>query len=258
MQPNQPQKPSGPLPQPPYQPPEYTVNSSLPGSTTDQAAIQQHPSGHYEVVPPPSPGVPLTGHNPYEFIMNPNMPKKRAFGGNNAFLMRIALLVGGLVILMIVVAVIISALGPKSSTPGLTAIAERQQEIARIASAANGQTTGQDTANLAANVSASVTSSQQEIIAYLAAHGTKVGVKVLALDKNPQTDTLLTNAANANNYDPALVQVLSQQLATYQNLLQTTFKQTSSKTTKQLLQDCYTSASKLQSQAKALSASSNS
>ena len=190
--------------------------------------------------------------------MNPNTPKKKPLAGGNALLVRVAVVGGGLAVLMILIVVVMSALTPKSSTSGLIAIAERQQEIIRITTAANGQTTGQDTANFVATVNASITSSQQQIIAYLATHSVKINKKVLALDQNPQTDTFLTNAANANNYDPALAQTLTQQLNTYEGLLQTTFKQTSSKSTKQLLQGCYTSASKLLVQAKALSAGSTS
>ncbi|HSX06199.1 MAG TPA: hypothetical protein VLG92_00575 [Candidatus Saccharimonadia bacterium] len=262
MQPNQPHQPSAPPPQPPYHPPEYQINPNIPSekhTTGNFGGTVQHPSGYYEVVPPPAQNnVVPSGHNPYEFIMNPNAAKKKPLGGNNAFLVRIALLLGGLLVLMIVIVATMSALGPKSSTPGLTAIAERQQEIIRIATNASSQTTGQDTANLITNINASVTSSQQQVIAYLVAHGTKLGTKVLALDKNPQTDTLLSNAANANNYDAAVTQTLTQQLITYEGLLQTTFKQTSSKSTKQLLQECYTSASKLLRQAKALPANSSS
>jgi len=261
MQPNQPQKPSGPSSQPSYHPPEYTnpnVSPGQSGSNDFLAPIQQHPSGQYEVVPPPTPGVAPSGHNPYEFIMNPNTPKKRSFGSGSGLLTRIAVLGGGLVVLVILIAIVISVLGPKSSVPALTAIAERQQEIIRIATAAKNQTTGQDTANLVATVSASVSSSQQQVVTYLATRGTKLSPKVLVLDKNPQTDTLLTSAANANNYDTAVAQVLAQQLITYEGLLQTTFKQTSSTSTKQLLQDCYTSTNKLLQQAKSLPANSNS
>jgi hypothetical protein len=261
MQPNQPQQPRTPPPQPPYHSPEYESNANILPPTSPAASSMpvQHSDGHYEVVPPLTPNsAAASGHNPYEFIMNPNMAKKKPLFSGGALLPRIALLVSSLVILMIIAVVVIAALGPKSSVPGLTAIAERQQEIIRVAASANGQTAGQDTTNLVASINASVTSSQQSVITYLAAHGTKLNAKVLALDKNPQTDTLLTNAANANNYDNVVAQTLAQQLVTYEGLLQTTFKQASNKLTKQLLQDCYTSASKLLVQAKAVSANSNS
>ncbi len=229
----------------------------MPEGSVSSAPVQ-HPSGYYEVVPPPAPNTgAASGHNPYEFIMNPNMPKSKAFGGKN-FMTQILLLLGGLVIVVIVIGILISALSPKSSTPSLISIAQRQQEITRIATAASGQTIGQDTANFVATMNASVTSSQQQIVSYLASHGTKLDKKTLALDTNPQTDTFLTNAKNANNYDSALTQTLTQQLTTYEGLLQTSFKQTSSKSTKQLLQSCYTSASKLLLQAKSLPANSNS
>lgn len=217
----------------------------------------QAPSGQYEVVPPlpAANNTGHSGHNPYEFIVNPNTPKRgRALlGGSNSFLMRIGLLVGGAVVLMIIAAIVISALAPKGSTPGLTAIAQRQQEIIRVATAAATQATGQDTKNFIANTELSVTTSQQQVISYLGSHGTKLGTKQLALDQNAQADTLLTNAATANNYDSAVVQNLTGQLQTYKELLQTTFNQTSSKAAKQLVQNAFTSADKLLAQAKSLS-----
>lgn len=262
MQPSQPHQPSGPGPQPPYRPPEYTVNPDTPygrpGFGSNSTPVQ-HPNGQYEVVPPPAQGSGApSGHNPYEFIMNPNMPKKQPLGHKNAFILRIALIVGGMVALMTVIAVALSLLGPKSSTPGLISIAQRQQEILRISAAATGQATGQDTANFAANINAGVASNKVQIVAYLTSHGTKVDNKLLALDQNPQTDTQLQNASNANNYDTAVTQNLTQQLLTYEGLLQKTFKQTSSAKAKQLLQSSFTSASKLLQQAKTLPANSKS
>ncbi len=261
MQPNQPQKPSTPPPQPPYHPPEYEINTNIPSARHSGSAFSgtvQHPSGYYEVVPPPATNnVAPSGHNPYEFIMNPNAPKRKSLGSGNSLLTRIALLLGGLVVLMIVVAVLISAIGPKSSTPGLIAIAQRQQEIIRLTTNAKSQTTNQDTTNFITNSNVSTISSQQEVTAYLTAHGTKLNNKQLALDQNSQTDAFLSNATNANNYDNAITQTLTQQLVTYEGLLQTTFKQTSGKLAKQLLQNCYVSANKLLEQAKALPGNNN-
>ncbi len=223
------------------------------------SAPQQGPSGQYQVVPPlpVSNNVGHSGHNPYEFIVNPNTPKhnRSLFGGGSSVFARLGILLGGAVLLMIIVGIVISALAPKGSTSGLTAIAQRQQEIVRVATAATLQATGQDTKNFVANTELSITSSQQQVLAYLADHGTKLAAKQLGLDKDAQTDTLLANAATANNYDSAAVENLTSQLQTYKQQLQTTFNQTSSKTVKQLVQNSFASADKLLAQAKAISAS---
>ncbi len=189
--------------------------------------------------------------------MGSTAPKKKRFkgAGQTSFLMRIALLLGGALILLIVTIVIASALAPKSSVPDLIAVAQRQQEIDRVSGNANGQATSQDVANFAANVNVSITSSQQQLIAYLAQHRTTLSSKLLAGDQNPKTDAALTNAASANNYDAVLVQNLTQQLKTYEGLLKITFNQTSNNQTKQLMQACFATASKLLQQAKLLPAS---
>lgn len=239
-----------PYSQPPQQPPAQNPYTQQP---------QQHANGQYQVVPP----LPVlnngghSGHNPYEFIVAPNtrQPKRFSFGSGSSLYIRIGVVLGGITILIIIAAIVASALAPKSSSPGLTAIAQRQEEIVRVSAAASTAVTDQDTKNFVANVNASVGSGQQQVISYLAEHGTKLDSKVLALDYSAQTDTLLADAASANNYDTAAVQNLTEQLQTYESLLRTTFKSSSNKQTKQLMQDCYTSADKLLVQAKALSAS---
>ncbi|MEJ0072728.1 MAG: hypothetical protein WDN27_01400 [Candidatus Saccharibacteria bacterium] len=172
--------------------------------------------------------------------------------GGNGFLLRIGIIVGIVVVLFIIAAVVISSLAPKGSTPGLTAVAERQQEIIRIATAAEDQATSQDTKNFVTNAAVSITSSQQSVITYLGKHGTKLVPKVLALDQSSQTDSTLASAATANNYDSAVAQNLTTQLQTYQSLLQTTYNQTTGTQAKALLKTCYSGAAQLLAQAKAL------
>jgi hypothetical protein len=228
-------------PQLSYQPPAAGVNS----------VPQQTAGGQYQVVVPPSVTGRPTGHNPYEFIVSPNTSKHRGslFGGNS-FLKQIVLLVGGSAVLMIIIAVAVSLLAPKGSTGNLTAIAERQQEIIRVATAASSQVASQDTKNFVASTELAVTSSQSQVLAYLSVHGGKPSDKQLALDQDAQTDTQLTNAQATNTYDSAAKQILTTQLNTYAGLLQTAYKQTSSAQVKQLLQQSYSAAALLVEQAK--------
>lgn len=239
------QNQNGGQPQQPYQPapqPNYGVNS----------APQQAPNGQYQVVPPPSVTGHPTGHNPYEFIVNPNTPKKGLglFGGND-FIKKIIFLVGGAVVLMVVAATILSALGPKTdSTTSLISIAQRQQEIIRVASIGSGQATGPTASNFTTNVALSVTSNQNDVLTYLGSKGTKLNAKKLALDRNTQTDKLLADATAASTFDSVVTQTLTSQLTTYQTSLRTAYKQTSSQKTKQLLQNCYNATTLLLEQAK--------
>jgi predicted outer membrane protein len=235
-----------PQPQPPYQPappPAYGVNS----------APQQAQNGQYQVVPPPSVTGHHSGHNPYEFIVNPNTPHKRGLLGGNDFIKKILLLVGGAILLMAVAAIVLSALGPKADSGAtLTAITQRQQEIIRVATTGSTQATGSDTKNFATNVELGVSSNQSQILTYLASKGTKLNAKQLALDKNAQTDKLLADATAASTFDSVITQNLASQLTTYQNSLRSAYKQTSNQKTKQVLQSSYNAAALLLEQAKSV------
>jgi len=256
MFPEQPHQPAQPSPQPQRsftpQAPHYGYNAAPQMPPQPQA----QPSGQYDVLPP-LPGVQNnghTGHNPYEFIVNPNTPKRgTSLLGGNAFVTKIVVIAGGAIVLMIIAAVALSLLGPKNSAPNMLAIAQRQQEIVRLATAAVAQAGGDDTKNFAANVAASVTSSQQQTLGYLTTHGMKkVPYKTLALDQDAQTDATLASAATAGTYDTAVVQTLSSQLQTYEQLLQTTFKETTGKNARALLQTNFANADLLVQQSKQL------
>lgn len=178
------------------------------------------------------------------------------FGGSA--LARVALLGGALVIIMIVVATLMSALSPKSVTPQLISIAQRQQEIIRVSTAAVNLTTSSDAKNFVSNVNASVTSSQLQVTTYLVGHKKKLSAKTLALDQSAQTDTQLANAATANNYDSAVTQIMISELQNYESQLQTAFNLTHSTTLKPILQSNFTTADALIKQAKALQTELNS
>jgi hypothetical protein len=219
---------------------------------------QQAPNGQYQVLPP-LPTVSNTGHsghNPYEFIVNPNTPKRggNLFGSNSSVAMRLAIMLGGLVAVIILISLLVSAFSPKSNvTADMIALAQRQQEIVRVATGASQQATGQDTKNFVANAQVSVASSQQQTVAYLVAHGKKLNAKTLSLDKSAQTDTVLADAATANNYDAAVVQSLTTQLRTYEGQLTALYKESHVPQTKKQLQAAYDSADGLLKQAKPLS-----
>jgi hypothetical protein len=72
MPPNQHNQPPQPTPQPQRsftpQAPHFDYNSA-----PHPQQFQQHPNGQYEVVPAPTPNNSRqSGHNPYDFIVNPN------------------------------------------------------------------------------------------------------------------------------------------------------------------------------------------
>lgn len=239
------QNPSGtPQPSQPQQP-NYGVSSAPVTSA----------NGQYEVVPPLPVGnnAGHSGHNPYEFIVNPNTARKSGglFGGDK-FLQKIAILVGGAILLMVIAGTLISAFGPKqNSSATLSAVAAQQQEIIRVATLGAGQASSAAAKNLATNVEVSVASNQTKVIAYLASKGTKLGTKQLALDQNAKTDATLANATATSTYDTAIEQILTNQLTSYSQTLRTAYGQSKNVAAKKILSDSYSSAATLLKQAQA-------
>ncbi|MFA5004304.1 MAG: hypothetical protein WC498_03460 [Candidatus Saccharimonadales bacterium] len=249
MFPNQDPNQAPGQPQQPYVPPQPT-----------QQPIQA-PNGQYEVVPPPTPMQNPSGHNPYEFIVNPNTPKKsglKLFGGNK-FLQQIAFLVGGAVLLIATAAIIISVAFPgNSSKTDLITIAQKQQELVRIATLGAAQATDQTAKNFSTSTELSVATSQQQVLGYLGKHNTKVGSKELSLTKSAQTDTLLANAQANSTFNSIIEQTLVTQLTSYRTLLKQTFNKTSNTTVKTLLNQNYQAAGLLLEQGQAAAAQTTS
>ena len=210
----------------------------------DQQAPPGQQNNQYPVIPA-SPAVPNnghSGHNPYEFIINHNTPKARLFNfGGGSLALRLAILVGGLVVLFTVIALVVALLAPKGNAESLRQIAQQQQEILRVANLADNNVTDQNVKNFVANVDASMRTSKIQTLAFLDAHNIKMEPKTLALGRDTKTDVLLQNAAAAGTYDSTAVDTLTTQLETYEALLKSTSKQTSSKQTLKVLQDCFNS-----------------
>jgi hypothetical protein len=236
----------------------FPDQQNQPGGTVTP---QQAPNGQYDIVPPLPAGQNTghSGHNPYEFIVNPATPKRsgRMFSGNK-FVIQIALLLGGVLVLVIIGAIVISALAPKSNTADLESLVETQAELVRVASEGAGQASAQDVQNFVANLELSLSSNQTQLTNYLTAHGATLNSKQLASKQNSQTDTLLTNAIATNTYDSALMTTLNSELTNYQAAIQATYKLTMVTKTKQLLQAEYTAASLLLQQAKTVNTSDDS
>lgn len=204
---------------------------------------------------PPAQGGPTirSGHNPYEFIINPATPKRQSFFNTQSLGKRVAVIGGMIVVLIIIASIVMSALAPKDITTDLIKIDQQQEEILRVAGNALQQANSQDLKNFLTNTEATVTTSQVQVNQYLADHHKKVSPKVLSLGKDTNTDTLLTNALAANNYNQVALQTLITQLQTYATQLQTSYKLAPGSTSKAILQKSFTTAEMLLDQGKAIS-----
>jgi len=154
---------------------------------------QQPQYGSHEVLPPLT-NTGASGHNPYEFIMNP-ASKKRGLGfggGGGAGKKFVIIACVAVLVIVLIAATLMSALAPKGSTPALISIAQHQQEIIRIADDASDKVSTQNAANFVINAELTVTTSQTEVLTYLRSHsGKKLNSKTLSLTKKP-TDRHIT------------------------------------------------------------------
>ncbi len=229
-------------PQQPLQQPIYGANAGTP----QQA---------YDSVPPPSITGRSTGHNPYEFIINPNTPSPKRGSLADPFIRRILLVVGGGIALLVVLVIGASLLKPADViTPQLITINAEQKELVRVATASTGTPTDLATKNLAANITTSVGTSQVQTLGYITTHGTKPTSKILITARNATTDQTLATALTTNTYDSALREALTTQLTTYNASLVKAYRSSPGPKLKVILVNSYNTCQLLLKQAAAASA----
>lgn len=201
------------------------------------------PPDQYGYTPPPQ--------QDYNFIMNPEKPK-RQLGGSffNGSPKSLFILLGGVIIVIIILFVVFNALKPKGLTPEIISLAENQQEIARVAGEAAGQASSQAVLNFAASTQASLASEQTQLLAYLAKYGVKPSSNTLALGQNPATDQALKQAESASNFDSVFIQIMNNYLSDYSNQLAAIFAKNKSHTLALQLQADYQASQLLLQQAK--------
>lgn len=185
--------------------------------------------------------------DPYGFIMN-NQPKQRRNFGPSGTAGRVAVVVGGLVVL-IILGVIVSALlsrGDKAQTERLVEVAQRQTEIIRLTAQADKKTKALSTRSFALTTRVSLESSQKEVSGLLAKRGLKAKSlnSRLTAGKNAKSDAALAEAEKNNRFDETFTEIINNELANYQKLLEAA-NQSASKSEKQVLQKSYTGAATL-------------
>jgi hypothetical protein len=134
------------------------------------------------------------------------------------------IIVGGLVVILIIFAVILSSiLGGSNNTMALVAVAQDQNELARVAGEASGEAAQQTTQNLGESVQLSITSAQQQLTAYMKSTGQSASSSQLSATKNTKTDAELTAAEAASDYDVVFTQVMQSQLNNYVHDIKTAY-----------------------------------
>ncbi|GAC1390551.1 MAG: hypothetical protein NVSMB46_00500 [Candidatus Saccharimonadales bacterium] len=181
--------------------------------------------------------------NPYDFIFEQKNTKRRSVLNGKSQKARLLIVIGGIVLLLIIGLIISSLLGGgTTATTQLESVVSQQQEIIRIAELCtkNGKT--QNVINFCYTTDLTIKSDQKIIIGRLAKQKIKLNVKQLAASHSAQTDVLLTQAGQNNNYDSVIIQVLHEKITSYQTTLHATYALVNNLTTKKVLSDAFNSS----------------
>lgn len=216
----------------PTVPPANTVPSSFTPSAQ-------------QVTPPPV-------ANNYDFIVNPSeKPKPKPFQ-NMGLPVKVAVMGGGIIILLIMFSIVRGVISGPSLGEKFLTIAQDQQQIITVATAAS-QQQGLSTvnANSAITTQLGITTDQAETVEYMAKNGKKTKAKDLSLMLDGKLAAQLEASAQAGTYNETYKTVMSQQLNAYMNNMAQLYKQIDGKKGKALLDENYKSAKLLLQQLEA-------
>ncbi len=162
----------------------------------------------------------------YSFITNPQQPKRPSlfnFGAGSKTL-RIAVVLGGFFLLLILFIGFKNILSSSNkSTPALVSIAQDQQELIHLAQNGTQNAVGSTTKNFSQTAALSLQSEKQQLLVYLKGNGRKVGTGELNLNVSKATDSQLTAAVSASNFDPTFTSLMKTKLTAYQQALKTAY-----------------------------------
>lgn len=191
--------------------------------------------------------------NPYDFITNPGAPQRSSgFGGDSMF-KRVLIVAGGLVILMIIAAIVMSLLssGSKGPTQSMKELVITQQEIALMADKGSKDAVDPSIRAKAITANLSLLSSQAAVKTYLDKSGAGVDKKLIPTSLAADTATTLDTAKSLNRFDESFNELLETRLSNYQKDLQAIYDSTNSEEAKKVIKEAYTNASTLLSAASA-------
>jgi hypothetical protein len=191
------------------------------------------------------------GHNPYDFILNPPKPTApHPLGGlplpkvsGHSLAAQIAVLIGGAIIVMIIIAIIISALtGSNLNTTDLINLAAEQAELIQIATVNGSTVTLTSNQELAINTQLTIQTDSNNLLKFLAAQGVKPSPKQLQADSSAATTLQLQNAQANSTIDTVFAQIMQNQLQTYTSSIRKDYDEATNPTLKRLLSTDYTQA----------------
>lgn len=191
------------------------------------------------------------GHNPYDFILNPPKPTTpHPLGGlpipkigGSSLGLQIFILLAGAGLVMVIIAIITSALTSNNlNKADLTNLAAQQIEIIRVSALGGGTVTQSSNQQLAINVQLTLKTDSRNLLTFLSTSGITVSSKQLTAGNNAQTTLELQNAQANSTTDDVFAQIMKSELESYANNLRKDYGEAKSKTLKSLLNADYIQA----------------
>lgn len=210
----------------------------------ESSATNGFSAAHTPPAPPAPPPMPpgLAGRNPYDFITNPNRPnKKRLLPGTNSKKGQIIIAVGGATILLMIILIFVGLISGGSSDlkKDYLSLAQQQAELIRVTEIGVSKSRQAEAKNLAITTQYTLVSQQPEVLALAKKAGVVTNTKLLALNKNSETDALLANADQTNQFDEVFLKTLRAELQKYQQTLKKIYDDSSLTSTKTTLSKDY-------------------
>ncbi|HWB39099.1 MAG TPA: hypothetical protein VG604_02540 [Candidatus Saccharimonadales bacterium] len=178
----------------------------------------------------------------YAFITEPGQPAKQSAMVTSSMPQRIAVVLGGVLVLIIIAVLLKGMLAGGKNLTGVVAVVQDQQEMLHILNNAT-QQQGISGSNLqfVVTAQASLGSSQSALFTYLNNNHFIIKPQQLALKISTTTDKELATAAANTTYNQTFQQVMQLQLGTYTHDLKLAYDQ-SGPNGKALLNDDYNQA----------------
>jgi hypothetical protein len=232
----------------PFPPNNQPVPPQVPGGVIQPQQPLAAPQSMQQTPPVSSSDVPP---NEYSFIMSPDAAQtsKNPFAGSGSKAMRIALILGGIFLLLIIFAVGKSFLSSNPSKPALTAVVQDQQELIHLAANARKESSlSQKNQNYSVTAQTSLVSAQSELLKYMSLNHITVKSKVLNLKVSTKTDQQLTAAVAQNTYNEVYQQIVQTKLTSYKQALKQAYTQTKGPNARKILNADYSAAVLLEKQ----------
>ncbi|HEX7633206.1 MAG TPA: hypothetical protein VF401_02665 [Candidatus Saccharimonadales bacterium] len=193
-------------------------------------------------------------HQPsdYDFIMSPQKAKGPGLKlpGAGSIIGRIALVVVGLIVLLMIFTILKSVFNRKPDLTPFVGIMQDQQQVILIATDAAGQTAiTQDDKNIALTAKLTVNTDQKKVYNYLTGNGVKFNEKAFPTLLNARVDSRITSqlatAATNSTYDTTFRSAMQQKLTTYMQDLKQVYTANKGPVGRGILNDNYNNAEKL-------------